>query len=166
MKTISDRNKKKHIVTFYNNKFEYITEFKTYIVKSLSKFIEFVRNREETVNAFKKGAYYFRIILYTSKCTKNITGYVPIFERNMFTKIKYPTGGTDTIETKQYETGTYFIINGDPSKQGCSKYSEREFNIKARKSAIAEGCEVIDGTYIPYRGKVNINGCIIPSTGD
>lgn len=79
----------------------------------------------------------------------------------MFTKIKTKEGETLHFNSKQYEIGTYIIINNNPACQLTSSLKEEKFHIKLRIEAIKNSDTLVDGTIIPYKGrKYNINNFI------
>ena len=62
-----------------------------------------------------------------------------------------------TVLTQQYEIGTYFIINNEPSLQGSSPLKERDYHIKIRKKILNNNDILIDGTILDYKGKLKLN---------
>lgn len=60
-----------------------------------------------------------------------------------------------TIEfvTQQYETGTYLIINKDPSQQTVLETKEKDFHIDVRRTAIEENDMIIAGTILTGKMK-------------
>lgn len=59
--------------------------------------------------------------------------------------------------TQQYEMGTYFIINNDPSMQGGSKKKEKDYHISIRRKAIKSNINILRGTIFDHNGKIEVN---------
>ena len=96
----------------------------------------------------------------------------------MYTKFKDVSGVIVKVTTQQYAVGLYvFTTIGDKISQFGSDVKERDFHINIRKKCLNTGGVLLDGTIIPYKGKLNINKfeeritdivpneIIIPSTG-
>jgi len=76
----------------------------------------------------------------------------------MYTKIQITnTKKIHTFVTKQYEVGTYVIIDNDPALQGGVTIKERDYHIKIRKETLKNKDSIIDGTILDYNGKFPIN---------
>jgi hypothetical protein len=75
----------------------------------------------------------------------------------MFTVIKEVDGEKTSIITKQYEVGTYIIINNDPSLQMGTALDECPYHIKIRKAALKRNATIINGSIITGKFKENIN---------
>lgn len=89
----------------------------------------------------------------------------------MWTKLNDPQYGVLTINTQQYESGTYVIVNGDPSKQFCSPLYENEYHVGIRLRCISTGGTILNGSIVEYSGERNLNDFkeinqSSPSTGD
>lgn len=82
----------------------------------------------------------------------------------MYTVVQEVDGSKNTIVTKQYEVGTYVIINNDPSLQFNVDKKEEDYHFSIRKKALKEGAKIIGGTIINRRSKYKINPD--SSTGD
>lgn len=75
----------------------------------------------------------------------------------MWTKLNDPEYGVLDINTQQYETGTYVIINNDPSKQFNSLLYENEYHVGIRLRCLANGGTILNGSIVEYSGEQNLN---------
>ena len=89
----------------------------------------------------------------------------------MWTKLKDNKHGVLNINTQQYATGTYVIINNDTSKQFSSPLYENEYHIGIRLRCLANGGTILNGSIVKYDGEQNLNDFeelnqSSPSTGE
>lgn len=89
----------------------------------------------------------------------------------MWTRLKDPEHGVLDINTQQYESGTYVIINNNPSKQFGSLLYENEYHVGIRLRCLANGGTILNGSIVEYSGEQNLNDFkeinqSSPSTGD
>jgi len=76
----------------------------------------------------------------------------------MYTEITIKKlGKIITHVTKQYQVGTYIIINNDPALQGGSTLKERDYHISLRERVLKGGDYITNGTILDYKGKTPIN---------
>lgn len=76
----------------------------------------------------------------------------------MFTKLKDPDKGILNIETRQFETGLYVIINNDPKLQANIDMKEEQYHINVRIKCLARNGIILNGTVIKeYKGNIPIN---------
>lgn len=74
----------------------------------------------------------------------------------MYTKIKTKDGIRDIV-SREFEFGTYYIINNNPSLQGGVNDKEEMFHKKVRIKAIKDENIILDGTILTCRSKYPIN---------
>ena len=89
----------------------------------------------------------------------------------MWTKLKDNEHGVLDINTQQYATGTYVIVNNDPSKQFGSPLYENEYHVGIRLRCLANGGTILNGSIVKYNGEQNLNDFeelnqSSPSTGE
>ena len=89
----------------------------------------------------------------------------------MWTKLKDNEHGVLDINTQQYATCTYVIINNDPSKQFSSLLYENEYHVGIRLRCLANGGTILNGSIVKYDGEQNLNDFeelsqSFPSTGE
>lgn len=75
----------------------------------------------------------------------------------MWTKLKDNEHGVLDINTQQYTTDTYVIINNDPSKQFSSPLYENEYHVGIRLRCLANGGIILNGSIVKYDGEQNLN---------
>lgn len=76
----------------------------------------------------------------------------------MFTKLNDPAKGILNIETRQFETGLYIIINNDPKLQNTLDMKEEQYHINVRTKCLARNGIILNGTVIKnYKGSLPIN---------
>ena len=84
----------------------------------------------------------------------------------MWTKLNDPQYGVLNINTQQYETGTYVIINNDPSRQFRSPLYENEYHVGIRLRCISTGGTILNGSIVEYSGECNLNDFMCDNTWD
>lgn len=75
----------------------------------------------------------------------------------MWTKLKDSEHGVLDINTQQYATGTYVIVNNDPSKQFASPLYENEYHVGIRLRCLSNGGTILNGSIVKYDGEQNLN---------
>lgn len=75
----------------------------------------------------------------------------------MWTKLKDNEHGVLDINTQQYATCTYVIINNDHSKQFGSPLYENEYHVGIRLKCLANGGTILNGSIVKYDGEQNLN---------
>ena len=89
----------------------------------------------------------------------------------MWTKLKDNEHGVLNINTQQYATGTYIIVNGDSARQFSSPLYENEYHVGIRLRCLANGGTILNGNIVEYNGEQNLNDFeelnqSSPSTGE